>query len=143
MAMPHFVFLLLRFLKWRKRERANCQGLGSPFHSIWLPCFGKMRQIFTVFRGLGLVIFAVDSEAGGSPIAPQCTPWRPRLVADQQRANCPSRTFISPHQAGWGPGGPRRWMAERAHGPREPGGEVRCLALASRAVAGSGINLRR
>ncbi|KHE83547.1 hypothetical protein GE21DRAFT_1210899 [Neurospora crassa] len=132
--MPHFVFLLLRFLKWRTRERANCQGLGSPFHSIWLPCFGKMRQIFTVFRGLGLVIFAVDSEAGGSPIAPQCTPWRPRLVADQQRANRPSRTFISPHQAGWGPGGAQEMDGRESTWP--PGtrrrGEMPCIGLACR-----------
>ncbi|EGO56521.1 hypothetical protein NEUTE1DRAFT_101801 [Neurospora tetrasperma FGSC 2508] len=101
-----------------KEGKANCQGFGSPFHSIWLPCFGKMRQIFTVFRGLGLVIFAVDSEAGGSPIAPHCTPWRPRL-SPSSRLGPRGAQEMDGRESTWPPGTRRR-------------GEMPCIGLACR-----------
>lgn len=42
-----------------------------------VPMFWIMRQIFTVFRGLGLVIFAVDSEQEDHPLHPIETPGGP------------------------------------------------------------------
>lgn len=78
-----------------------------------VPMFWKMRQIFTVFRALGLVIFAVDSEQEDHPLHPIETPGGPRLVAGQQRATLPITNVNQSPSGRLGLLGPGDGRAER------------------------------